>query len=504
LHSTAALLAELRRDVGAAAESMLWTSPAGAAARAAADDVVQVLGRLEESFALQAEAVARAGGALDAAQQALATASRLADEHGLTLLEDGTVLPPPPVLMSADASDAERLAVADRLEAARHAKVRAEALARAALAAAGEADRDAAATVRAGDSLGQLLARLVPGSAGLLTCTLPLEAHPRAERERLLAAVDGRDFPSDMAGPAAINAWWQSLPVDVQSGLLAASPEMLGNLDGLPGQVRDRANRARLGRERALLEVEVARLEQRLEDNWFGGGFTDDDAALGYVREKLHALDAIEKVLRRSPTDRHLLLLDPSGEQLTAAVSVGDVDAPTTSRSSRPASPPPCRAAWSATTGSWRRCRGRPRAGRPAPDGHGCHGGLARLRSAAVEHHLAAFAVGGHGRGGRPRRGRLEGFYDGLDAAREVPAHLTPSATRTARWPPAWLSSAVPVSTTSCSSAPPASGPMTWRPGRAAGRVFAVEARNDPVATSRPFGTDVNLLWRRHRPVRRT
>jgi hypothetical protein len=386
--------------------------------------------------------------------------------------------------------------VADRLEAARHAKVRAEALARAALAAAGEADRDAAATVRAGDSLGQLLARLVPGSAGLLTCTLPLEAHPRAERERLLAAVDGRDFPSDMAGPAAINAWWQSLPVDVQSGLLAASPEMLGNLDGLPGQVRDRANRARLGRERALLEVEVARLEQRLEDNWFGGGFTDDDAALGYVREKLHALDAIEKVLRQSPNDRYLLVLDPSGEQLTTAVAVGDVDSAdhvavftpgftTTVQDSlvgydKRMAALQMRSNELAVRGSTGTIATVAWLGYEAPQ---IMSTWRPSRSVATAEAAGRGAV------------RLEGFYDGLDAAREVPAHLTALGHSYGSLTTGLaLQRGTGVDDVVFFGSPGIGTDDVDDLGVRPGRVFAVEARNDAVADLSSFGSDVNRL----------
>jgi hypothetical protein len=493
LLATAGLLAGLQRDIAAAAEAMVWSSPAGDAARRAAGDVVQVLGRLEESLALQGEAVARAGAAVDAAQQALSAASRLAAEHGLTMLEDGTVLPPPPVLMSADASDAERQQVADRLAAAEHARTRAEALARAALGAAAEADRDAAVAVRAGDSLGPLLARLVPGSAGVLSCTLALEAYAPAERERLLQAVDGRELPGELAGPAAVNAWWQSLSTAARSGLLAASPERLGNLNGLSASVRDQANRARLGPERGLLEAEVARLEQRLEDNWFGGGFTDDDAALGYARDKLHALDAIEKVLRRSPTDRHLLLLDPSGEQLTAAVSVGDVDGADHVAVFTPG-------LTTTVQGSL----------------VSYHRQLAALQRQAEElavqrrtGTVATVAWLGYeapqwSTTWRPSRSvaaavrgaaRLEGFYDGLDAAREVPAHLTALghsygslATGLA------LQRGTGVDDVVFFGSPGIGTDDVGDLGVRPGRVFAVEARNDPVADLSSFGTDVNLL----------
>ena len=94
--------------------------------------------------------------------------------------------------------------------------------------------------------------------------------------------------------------------------------------------MRDTANRARLAHERSLLEAEVARLEQDLENNWFGGAFSDADAdadaALDHARGKVRALEAIENVLAPPSTGRYLLVLDPSGEQLKVAVAIGDVD----------------------------------------------------------------------------------------------------------------------------------------------------------------------------------
>lgn len=325
LRATAQLLLRTQQGVNRAVDAMRWESPAAEAARAAAGDLVRAMAALESSFDLQGDAVARVAGMLEAAQDLLARAVRLCGDHGLTMLEDGDVRPPPPVLMSADAPDAEKQRVADRFAAADEARRRAEAMAREALQSAAEADRDAAAAVRAGDSLGVLLAGIAPGVVGLFETTSPLEAYALAERARLLGAVDGREVPDRGSDPYEVSAWWSSLPPEVQEGVLATAPELLGNLDGIPAANRDLANRARLDHERALLEAEVTRLQKRLDDNWFGGALTDDDAALAYARNKLQALDRLDEILGRG--GRALLLLDTDGEQLRAAVAAGDVDA---------------------------------------------------------------------------------------------------------------------------------------------------------------------------------
>ncbi|MEX2290593.1 MAG: alpha/beta hydrolase [Mycobacteriales bacterium] len=324
LRATADLLLELQRGVNRAVGEMRWESPGADAARTAAESLVLALAALEQSFSLQGDAVTRVGAMLEAAQELLVRSSRLADDHGLTMLEDGGVLPPRPVLMSADAPYAEKQRVADAFAAADEARRRAEAGAREALRSATEADRDAAAAIRAGDALGLLLAGIAPGIAGLLTSTSPLEAYALAERTRLLDAVDGRQVPDRGSDPYDVSAWWATLPPEVQQGVLVTAPELLGSLDGIPAGIRDAANRARLDAERALLAAEVVRLEKRLRDNWFGGAFTDDDAALVYARGKLEGMDELAGVLDKD--DRMLLLLDTGGEQLEVAVAVGDVD----------------------------------------------------------------------------------------------------------------------------------------------------------------------------------
>jgi hypothetical protein len=132
--------------------------------------------------------------------------------------------------------------------------------------------------------------------------------------------------PAPLGGtPAEASAWWRSLTDDERAEVLAQHPEWLGNTDGIPAGVRDQANRALISVYRAELEAEAARLQAALDDNVLGGAFTDDDARLEVVREKLAGLDAIEHVLKRG--NRQLLVLDIHGErQLMAAVAAGDVD----------------------------------------------------------------------------------------------------------------------------------------------------------------------------------
>lgn len=126
-------------------------------------------------------------------------------------------------------------------------------------------------------------------------------------------------IPASGSTPAQVAAWWAGLSEAQRYGLVHAHPGRIGNLDGIPAQVRDQANRARLPQQRAALEAEAARLVPAAAD-----GDRLAAAQLDRVHDKLRALDAIEATLRQG--DRQLLLLDTTGRRVTAAVAVGEVD----------------------------------------------------------------------------------------------------------------------------------------------------------------------------------
>jgi len=132
-------------------------------------------------------------------------------------------------------------------------------------------------------------------------------------------------LPPPEGGAADQNAWWNGLTEAEQLAVIADEPRWVGNTDGIPAWARDQANRNLIDDYRSELQVEADRLQQNLDDNLFGGTFTNDDARLEEVKNKLKALDEIEDTLAKG--DRQLLLLDPyGGEQLHAAVANGNVD----------------------------------------------------------------------------------------------------------------------------------------------------------------------------------
>ncbi|OZF35038.1 alpha/beta hydrolase [Rhodococcus sp. 14-2483-1-2] len=128
--------------------------------------------------------------------------------------------------------------------------------------------------------------------------------------------------------PAANAAFWSALSPAARTRLLVEQPALIGNLDGLPGRVRDSANRRVLAAERLRLRAVEVELQKELADNVFGGMFSDADAGLEQTRTRLASLDAIDATLAQGA--RQLLVLDNSPyEETMAAVAVGDVDTAT-------------------------------------------------------------------------------------------------------------------------------------------------------------------------------
>lgn len=124
--------------------------------------------------------------------------------------------------------------------------------------------------------------------------------------------------PGDNAG------WWDTLSKAERKAIIANHPEWIGNRDGIPFTARDEANRARLDTERARLEAEARQLRADLDDNLFGGTFTNADARLEQVEEKLASIRTIESTLAEG--DRQLLLFNTSPERAEAAIANGNVD----------------------------------------------------------------------------------------------------------------------------------------------------------------------------------
>ncbi|MGH4016346.1 MAG: alpha/beta hydrolase, partial [Pseudonocardiaceae bacterium] len=288
-------------ELAAASAPHGWTGEAASAAAAAHAALSERARRIVAGISAVRRATGEISDTVLAIQRALGEAVDLARAYGFAVADEGTVADVhPPEAAEPDALRERAMVrdeVVDRLEQIlrRAADVDADFVAVLQRAARGEIDDGTGSTLAGASTTGA-------GAGGLSTISPPENG-----------------TPGDNAG------WWAALSEQERRALIDSDPGGLGNLDGLPAAVRDEANRARIDDERAALEDERDRLQADLDDNWFGGTFTNADAALEHVNAKLASLDLIEQTLDQ-PGERQLLLLDLSGERAEAAVAVGDVD----------------------------------------------------------------------------------------------------------------------------------------------------------------------------------
>lgn len=294
-------LVGLQDELDATARPPSWVGPTADAATRRHDELGELLRRTAAQAAAVGRALDEASGSLNAVTNQLHDSEELAATHQFTLGDDNVVrdLVPNGIVLP-EAEVAQRVLVRDEL-VTRVTQI---------CATAADTDADLAAVLRAaaqdqvddGEGTSLAGAAAAGNDAGAISALAP---------------------PPD-GTPVQNAAWWNSLSAEQQDQVVAEHPETVGNMDGVPAAVRDEANRARLDDERASLEAEADRLQGNLDDNLFGGTFTNDDARLEHVQNRLRDLDQIEETLQGD--DRHLLLLDNSGEMVKAAIANGDVD----------------------------------------------------------------------------------------------------------------------------------------------------------------------------------
>lgn len=140
----------------------------------------------------------------------------------------------------------------------------------------------------------------------------------------LLDRTDLTRFAADHAGvlktlatrpPAAnvVDSWWTGIPRAKQRDLAAVAPGVIGNLEGVPYTVRDRANRA-------YLEQSMREVRDQMRAPGTGRAAKDE------LARRLHMLEQVRQSLAggSSSQPRELVGLDPTG-QGRAVVTIGDV-----------------------------------------------------------------------------------------------------------------------------------------------------------------------------------
>lgn len=166
-------------------------------------------------------------------------------------------------------------------------------------------------------------------------------------------AREGRDskspgLPDDADpswSPAEVSAWWHALSDAERQECIERDPATYGNLDGIDMASRDKANRLVLhgytdsggNHVPGLIEkagAAVAAAQDKIDNAGYQSPRESDLGAalrldLENAQHDLEELRRLDAQLQRTGTDgapTSLLVLDPSGERLKAAVAVGDVD----------------------------------------------------------------------------------------------------------------------------------------------------------------------------------
>jgi hypothetical protein len=136
------------------------------------------------------------------------------------------------------------------------------------------------------------------------------------------AAVPPDQVPARGTDPRTVNQWWRGLSQEQRDWLLANHPEPVGNLDGVPAQDRDRANRTVLAATVIRLELRRGELVARTDRADAGDGELRD------LDDKLRGIRAIDRRLRDAGAGKqrpYLMGLDTDGRG-HAIVSMGNPD----------------------------------------------------------------------------------------------------------------------------------------------------------------------------------
>ncbi|GAA4658463.1 MULTISPECIES: alpha/beta hydrolase [Amycolatopsis] len=291
-----------------------WAGPAANAAAAEAGRLAAVAEELAAEGAMVRRAAGDVSDAITGILHGVAEARTLAAAHEFQIGDDGSVTDhgPPPVCTEQDPDGSQDTADRQRIAVELRDRVREV------LRSAEDVDNDFCA----------VLDRVLAGHV----------IAPGSEDTDLAAAgnsgwvLGSLSIPAPPPGatPADNAAWWATLSPNQQAVLLRDHPELLGNRDGLPGEIRSKANLARIPAERAEIRQRIDAVTQELADlssqsEVSPGAIQRVQDEIDQLEAKLGSLDAVEAAMRR-PGERQLLTLDVSGDRVKAALAVGNVD----------------------------------------------------------------------------------------------------------------------------------------------------------------------------------
>lgn len=283
-----------------------WTGPAADAAAAQHRAHLRGLDTYAAGAAALGKGIGQAADAVIGVQNALKNAEELARKYGFALAGDGAVVcvyggAPPPELHPEDRARAQTQLADDVAQILR---------------TANDIDADLAA----------VLDKAAAGQFGT-----------GDESTVAAAAADGLKDPGltlpeppPNATPAQNAAWWATLSPAARNILIRDRPGAIGEMDGLPGSDRDRANRTVLAQRENDLRRQRDELQHRMDELKLSdpeqqNQHHDLQTQLDRINGCLSELDKVDQALAQ-PGGRQLLVLDTGGDHLKAAVASGNVD----------------------------------------------------------------------------------------------------------------------------------------------------------------------------------
>ncbi|MFI1731865.1 alpha/beta hydrolase [Streptomyces acidicola] len=262
-----------------------WRGMAAETALDAMEEHESQLGLAAQQTMLIQTTLGTASQELTAARADLGRAIRAAEDDGFEVTDDGVINPPPGGPSHYGGS------LGDHRDALNRALKRAQ-----------DANDQAVA------DLGRLEAKVLTSGIGWQ------DAAGDANEISRHAGVRPSDIPlNDLEAENA--RWWALLPEEKKELYLAAYPEIIGDMRGLPSDVRDEANRTALDKQ---LEEMDRNPRQSLDSE--GYAYLERRRNLMALRDALDEADGGPE--RKRP---YLLMLDPEGDG-KAAVALGNPD----------------------------------------------------------------------------------------------------------------------------------------------------------------------------------
>lgn len=288
-----------------------WEGTAADAMADAHNSLFSALDYLAAGTSIVNKTVAQAADAIPAVQGDIQDAEELAAKYGYQIEDDGsitdTLTNPGPNDPSPDERALAKQQVSDTITEA--------------LRTAGDIDNDLAAVLRRASSGGF-------GTGTETTVQGSMADGLQESPGEVLTTPPPNGTPSQNA------AWWNSLSTAGQNILLHDHPDWLGNLDGIPGSVRSKANMSQLQGliDQAQAKVDHIQAQVNKEDPYAWNPLADAQGfqlnqQLQAAEADLNSLNQIKKTM--GLPDRQLLLLDTSQPRVEAAIAVGDVDTAT-------------------------------------------------------------------------------------------------------------------------------------------------------------------------------